>query len=247
MQCWSRLAWVHSGVVGVDVKSHQDGADVPFAAIVQGNEAQDKLCDEVRSIPRPADVRRPSGGFFAGLSIGGFAVTSPPAKAIRGLMRDQAVQEWRKRAVQGKVGRMGSCLFAPTLDLRVFTCCKIEERWQSLLLPSDVLGQVDLSRVLFRALRAIGGGWTEMLNMDEELKAFAGRWAEEEGLEFARTCPLCRAGAGTPRHTVMQCEDLRPLADHIRDLVEAELGLVAQREKLLQAAADYWDEEEERG
>ena len=51
----------------------------------------------------------------------------------------------------------------------------------SLLLPGDFARGLDLSRVMFRALCRIGGGWTEMLHADAALKVAtersAGAWA----------------------------------------------------------------------
>ena len=76
--------------MGVDVKSHQDGLQVPCAAVVQGNEAQDDFCDEARRQRQPLDVHIPSCGFYAFFSIEGFAVTSPLATAIKKVLREQA-------------------------------------------------------------------------------------------------------------------------------------------------------------
>ena len=40
-----------------------------------------------------------------------------------------------------------------------------------------------------------------------------------------RTCPLCRGAAGTPRHVIMGCPEMRGIMDALRDLVEEELHL----------------------
>ena len=95
-----------------DVKSHQDrvppGPPVPAPAVVQGNEAQDQLCDSARALPPPNDVSIPSGGFLAFLVIGGKAVTQAAPKAVRTLAREQAFLAWSARPVQGKVAKQGA-------------------------------------------------------------------------------------------------------------------------------------------
>ena len=59
--CMCRVAYCRSGMVGLGVKSHQGGANVPFRAIVQGNEMQDEHCAQARRLPRPGDVKIPTG------------------------------------------------------------------------------------------------------------------------------------------------------------------------------------------
>ena len=54
-----------------------------------------------------------------------------------------------------------------------------------------------------------------------------------------RTCPLCRAGPGTPRHVVMACAAMTPAVDLLRDDMEAELAGLDSTPTLL-AAAQVW-------
>ena len=54
-----------------------------------------------------------------------------------------------------------------------------------------------------------------------------------------RTCPLCTAGAGTPRHTVMTCAGMQHLSNLLRTDMETLLGQLVHRERLLQNAADW--------
>ena len=116
LQCWCKIACHEFGFVGVDVKSHQQGEQIPHPAIVQGNEAQDEHCGEARTLRRPADVAIPSGGFFAFLSVEGRMVTSPAATALRRILREQAAGKWASRPVQGKIGRIHSGLCKAALD-----------------------------------------------------------------------------------------------------------------------------------
>ena len=55
LRCWSRIAFQSGGVIGVDVKSHQGDFQIPYPAVVQGNDAQDALCGDARGFARPPD------------------------------------------------------------------------------------------------------------------------------------------------------------------------------------------------
>ena len=85
---------------------------------------------------------------------------------------------------------------------------------------SDRSEYIDLSPILFRSFRSIEGGWTEILHVDTSLKGLASTWAEAEALPSNRVCPLCRGGAGTPRHVVMVCHIMQTTREKMRDLVE---------------------------
>ena len=247
LRWWCQVPYVSNGVVGVDVKSHQIGPPCPAAVVVQGNEAQDRACDAARSGRMPPDVLMPSGGFFATLSVGGRTVTRSPARAIRALLREQALGMWMTKPVQGKVACMPRALFFPCLDVSSYTCCSVPERWRRFLLPGDLPGTVDLSKMLYRCLRAIGGGWTEMLHVDSSLAVLAGPWAERRGLPSHRWCPLCRSAAGTPRHVVMTCPAVSEQADAVRDAVEAELVRHVPSDTLCELAEAWWLRETENG
>ena len=235
-----RIAYAQDGLVGVDIKSHQVGcAPCPYPAVVAGNEAVDQACDEARNRQRPPDIMLPTGGLFAHLIIGGRMVTGQPAVAIRELFRDQAEVEWRSKPVQGRVAVLSRHVFTDALDIRSYTLCRVEERWRGLALWSDGNGCLDLSKVLFRAVHAVGGGWTELLHSDASLRTLAEGWAADRGLPSARVCPLCLAQAGTPRHVVMACRALEPFQELVRDVVEAELGVGGAGERL-RVEADLW-------
>ena len=236
-RCWCRIGFVGCGLVGVDVKSHQVGPPCPYPAIVAGNEAQDAFCDsETRALARPHDVDVPSGGDFAAVTYDGRLITTSIAAAVRRLGRAQAHQAWCERPVQGHVARLASAIYGPAIDIRAYTKCKWERRWTALSLPQDTSPDVDLSGILFRTVRAIGGAWTERLHVDPEALRRATRWAAEATLPSPRTCPLCKRGHGTPRHVFMQCPAVAKFADATRDMVEAELLRHASGEVLVASA-----------
>ena len=78
-----------------------------------------------------------------------------------------------------------------------------------------------------------------MLNGDPELRAGAVVWAAEVGLASERVCPLCRNGAGSPRHVVMSCAHMRSSVETLCDVLEAELVRWCPAEVLL-SEADAW-------
>lgn len=119
---------------------------------------------------------------------------------------------------------MGKTVFTPCLDLCYYVQCRVMPPWEHLLLPGDNRLCVDLSKMLFRCLRAIGGGWTEQLHTDPELSCLADSWATSRVLTSIRICPLCSLAAGTPRHVVMNCPAVRRQADAMRDAVKASLA-----------------------
>ena len=110
-----------------------------------------------------------------------------------------------------------------------------------LLLDTDRGDVVDLSKVLYRATRSLGGSWTEMLHSDKELLELAERWARQTGLESPRICPLCNQGAGTPRHVIMVCPSLAEVRNRFLDLLEAEMLGSASLASLVDAAGEWWE------
>lgn len=136
-QWLSQLAYAKEGMVGVDVKSHQEGPPCPYPTIVAGNEAQDKACDEARSLPRPPDVHLPTGGLFAFAILDGRMVTEPIVAAVRKVLRDQADVAWRRWEVQGKLAGLGGLVYTAVLDMRVYAQCTVATRWMPLLLQRD--------------------------------------------------------------------------------------------------------------
>ena len=165
-------------VVGVDIKSHQTGTPVPLEAVVAGNVAQDTACDEVRRDARPQDVLIPSGGFFAFAVFSGRMVTGPISGMVRDSLRRQAEVGWRQRVVQGRIASLGGEVVGAALDVRAYTRCRILQRWRPLLLSTDQSRFVDLAAVLYRAIRAVGGSWTEALHSDAALLQIAAAWSE---------------------------------------------------------------------
>ena len=119
--------------------------------------------------------------------------------------------------------------------------------WGGGSLGTDGDGCLDLSKVLFRAIRAVGGGWTEMLHSDARLLALAVGWADDWGLPSPRICPLCLAQAGTPRHVVMTCREMGRLQKSVRDVVEVELGFGGAGERLRGEVDVWWASEQAAG
>ena len=125
----------------------------------------------------------------------------------------------RKRPVQGKIAAMQGCVFSDVLDMSFYTSCPGFGASSPLRLPHDQ-PSVDLSVTLFRRVRLVGGGWTESINVDPQLMSVARHLYERNILASPRTCPLCRALAGTPWHVIMSCSVMKPLVDLLRDVLE---------------------------
>ena len=235
LKCHSRIAFEAIGLVGLDIKSHQSGSPLPFPNLVQGNVVQDQGCDAARLSTSPADVRMPSGGPFAWFSDQGYMATSPIREHVRHKLRSSCLHDWCSRPVQGLLPRLAHEVHQPTLDPALYTQCHFSGRWERWMLPSDPL-PLDLSAMAYRCHRAIGGSWTERLHAHADVAALAATWATQAGWPSPRTCPLCRSGPGTPRHVIMSCKALAPVADMLRDDIEAELQTLATADSLHQAA-----------
>ena len=100
-----QIPFCQYGLVGVDVKSHQSGVLSPWTSLCL--EMRRRACAAAKSQPLPDCVRLPSGGPFAFLCYHQAMVTSPTRSAIRGVLRQQALMEWRKCPVQGKIAAAG--------------------------------------------------------------------------------------------------------------------------------------------
>ena len=216
-----QVAFDEHGLVGVDVKSHQQGDPCPYPVIIEGNEQQDEGCRQARLRPQPPDIFLPAGSLFAFLVWEGRMITTTTREAVRRQLRLQACQQWKLRRVQGKIARLGPELYRASMHPRHYTQITIPIEWRTLALPQDG-DVVDISGFQFRCLRAIGGGWSELLHAHAESRQCAEDEARRQGRPV-RVCPLCLTAAGTPRHVVMNCPAMRPLVDHVRDLVEEEL------------------------
>ncbi|CAE7809936.1 unnamed protein product, partial [Symbiodinium necroappetens] len=92
-----RIAFAEHGLVGVDVKSHQQGVPLPNPFIVQGNVRQDEQCSAACHLPCPSDVWWPSGGPAFQLSHLGKAVSVPCRDFLRNLLRAEATAKWQMR------------------------------------------------------------------------------------------------------------------------------------------------------
>ena len=242
---WCRIPFYKDGIVGVDIKSHQNGANRPYTAISHGNETQDTACNQWYGTPTPPDIKYPSGGLFAFASVQGYLVTGRPLETVRGILREQAHREWAHKPVQGKVARLCGAA-RPSLDTRSFAHCHVAEQWRCLRLASDTSKRVDLSGIHFRALRGIGGGWTELLHSDADLKELADKWSADAELDSVRLCPLCRQGAGTPRHVFMTCPDTWEHQCVVRDTLEQELAMDGAGQHLMDRAGEWWVEQASR-
>lgn len=165
-------------------------------------------------------------------------ITDPPREAVRTILREQAQALWAMRRVQGKVASLGSQVFGACLFPGWYTQCTPPPHWRSWCLPTDK-PVLDLSSVLFRCVRAIGGGWSEQLHVDAPLALLAERWSSSLGLPSARTCPLCSGGPGTPRHVVMSCPAMRHLVDMLRDCLECELASLVQPSAFTEKASAW--------
>ena len=86
------MAYEQDGILGVDIKSHQEGAGLPFPAVAAGNEAMDSACTSFYNAPSRDHVFLPSGGLFAFIVLEGRMVTGKATEAIRALLRQQALK-----------------------------------------------------------------------------------------------------------------------------------------------------------
>ena len=243
---FSRIAFVEDGVVGLDIRSHQQYTSLPFPVFTQGNEAQDAGCRVASANPSPPDVRYPSSGPFAWAALDGRMVTGPIRPCIRHILRAQSIEAWRSRPVQGLLPRLLDQVFTPTLDVSIYTQCNFTTAWSRWLLPADS-SPLDLSAMAFRLHRAIGGSWTECLHAHATEATVASQWAARVDDPSHRTCPLCRQAPGTPRHVVMGCTALAPLVNLLRDDMERDLAAIAGSSHLLEAARRWQTSVQRRG
>ena len=238
MRRMSSISFNTFGLVGVDIKSHQVNSEIPFASLVAGNEAQDSGCADVIHQPAPVNLCFPTGGMFCFLSYKGSMVVDPRRVVIRNARRAQAQAQWSQRQVQGKVASFPQQVFGACLNAAWYTACVPLPTWRCWCLPTGAAA-VDLSRVLYRSVRAIGGGWTEQLHVDPALASLAEQWRVQCGLSSIRSCPLCQTGPGTPRHVVMVYPSMRPLVDMLRDCLEQEFARLVPASVLLERAGTW--------
>ena len=235
--CW--IAYEGPGLIGVDIKSHQVDSAFPCHSIVQGNAAVDDLCAHAATSQGRPDVRIPAGGAFAYVTCRGFRVTAPVSVHIRSLLREQAGRAAASRPVQGKLVRCAAAVYSPALDIKAYTAYEAPAALWHLTLDTDSAGGIDLAGPFYRMQRAIGGGWTERLHVDAELRELAEAWAHCRGYASARLCPFCLQGHGTPRHVIMTCREMAPLVDQVRDAVESALRRECNADALRDAGEEW--------
>ena len=194
----SKIAFEKDGLVGVDIKSHQVNTAIPYPVIKEGNDAQDANCLSVSTSPIPPDICLPSGGPFAFLCRDGRMVTRTPHAFVRSLLRAQSSWEMAVMPTQGFPAPLKGTLYPHSLDIRMYTSCPIPPHFDGVLLPSDHADSVDLSSILFRMHRSVGGAWTEYIKSDLILRQLATTHHAAHLLSSVRTCPFCRLHHGTP-------------------------------------------------
>ena len=201
----SKIAFENHGLVGLDVKSHQEDTSYPYPVITEGNDAQDRYCCSVNANPKPPDVWLLSCGPFAFLCKDGRMVTRTPSLFVRGLLRSQSSAAMATKSTQGYLATLRGSLYPHTLDVRIYTSCSIPTQLSNLILPSDKADKVHLSSIMFRMQRAVGGSWTEYHKSDAILCHLISEQMSSLRLPNVRTCPFCKSNHGTPptlRHGV---------------------------------------------
>ena len=146
------------------------------------------------------------------------------------------------RAVQGKVGSIYRRLYTTALELQAYTSCYVEPRWRWMLLASDTAPAIDLSSMLFRCIRALGDGWTEMLHSDAALADLSRTWAT--GLGSPPPGHAVSANMGLALLATWSCAAVQ---ESMRHVVEAELAQNAMGPILVVAAASLWERGTEQG
>lgn len=152
----SQVLFDDFGLVGLHVKSHQDGVPIPFAVIVQGNEAQDQGCAEARQQRSPCDVWLPTGGFFAHITVAGRMVTQSIPVAVRFCMREQAYTEWTSKPVQGRAAAMSARIDREVYLSKFVHCC---EGSQCMAAALAATRQNLYRRLVQVAVQGISGHW----------------------------------------------------------------------------------------
>ena len=117
----SKIAFENHGLVGLDVKSHQEDTSYPYPVITEGNDAQDRYCCSVNANPKPPDVWLPSGGPFAFLCKDGRMVTRTPNLFVRGLLRSKSSVAMATRRTQGYLATLRGSLYPHTFDVKIYT------------------------------------------------------------------------------------------------------------------------------
>ena len=113
----SKISYERNGLIGVDVKSHQTKTTIPYLAISNGNDSQDRNCEDIRRAPTIDDIKIPSGGPFVYLSREGFMVTGPTNKFVRNLLRQQSPAEFKTKQMTGKVVNIKDAVYKHTMDI----------------------------------------------------------------------------------------------------------------------------------
>ena len=168
-------------------------------------------------------------------------VTRTPNLFVRGLLRIQSFAAMATRPTQGYLATLRGSLYPHSLDVRIYTSCAIPTQLSNLLLPSDKADKVDLSSIMFRMQRAVGGSWTEYQKSDTILCHLISEQMFSLRLPNVRTCPFCKSNHGTPRHYVMECPETELYANDICDAVEGVLASLGCSVLLIDAAKKHFD------
>ena len=150
-------------------------------------------------------------------------VTGATNNFVRGLLRQQSLAELRTKKIQGRVAKLKDTIYKHALDIRAFTSCPIPPHLEHFLLAEDNAQATDVSGIMFRMQKAIGGSLAEFMHTDEGLHEIATYWSREVSLKSNRSCPFCKNGAGTPRHYVIACTETKQYTEAICDSVECEI------------------------
>ena len=97
----------------------------------------------------------------------GRSITSAPNQFVRNVLRQQSIKELKTKITQGNLAIMKYFIYCRTLD-KAFTSCVVPPHFERFLIAEDSADSTDLSCILFRMQRAIGGAWAEYLHIGDE-------------------------------------------------------------------------------
>ena len=139
------------------------------------------------------------------------------------------------KKVKGRVAKLKDTIYKHALDIRAFTACSTPPRLEHLLPADDNAQAIDLSGIMFRMQRAIGGSWTEYMHADEGLHQLATYWVLGLSLNTHCLCTFCKNGIWTPRHNVRACPETKQYTEAICDALEAEMSRLCNQQQMIEA------------
>ena len=146
--------------------THQTKTTITYPAITLGNDCQDRNC-EITRLPTMYDIMVPSGWPFVFISREGRMVIGATNEFVRGFLKHQLFKEFIAKNVQGRVAKLKETLYKHTLNIKAFISCSIPPHLEHFLLAEDNAQATDLSGIVFRMQRAIGGLLIEHMRTDE--------------------------------------------------------------------------------